>query len=954
MIKKLFIVLVLLLAPALTHASALAIYVSQSGGVFSGGTACNGKTAISLATANLAASWGAGASQIGPGTTLYLCGTFTVSNQTVGLNIQNSGTSGNPLIVLADTGMIFQAPSFPGNPVSSSCLSVCGGIEAIGRNFVIIDGGTNGIVRNTLNGSTTKTCLGGACTQGASGSSGIFVSGNADIIRNWTINNVYISCGATNCTDAHAGEGNNAGINVKNGSTNIWICNNIITQVYGAIWTDTADASAPATVLPKCQANAAPTGGSNIFQNTLTDSCHHISPTGQGPVNVWMNDVSDWSDWIWPGTGNGCHTDGFISFSNGTTIMQPNVYDNYFHGDLGLGSPTAFIFCTYNGTNGGSSCTIFNNLLVGTGTTGAGSSALMWAHGGSLGPEFYYNNTTLLGQEALDMEGDAVIHFTFRNNIFIGNGNTSSTYAWHQESATQPWNTLTFTNANVFFNLRPFGPFNWNATVYTSLAAWITACKTGTGGGAGTCDDLSTTGNPVLNAAFIPQAGSSAIGLGANLTALGIAPLNFGAPSTFGKGSTFDGSQRTTSGAWTSGAYNVGTSPPAAIVVLSPNPLTFGNQNVLTTSSPLTVTVTNSGNLGTTLAPSGAVTLTGTNTSDFSITGGTCGVNVFIAPSGGTCTVTLTFTPTAGGARSAQLNISDDAPASPQATSITGTGVSSTATLLPNPFNFGNQLVSTTSGAQTLTFTNTGSVAITLATGSPVAISGTNASNFTTSGGTTCTSAAVVAPLATCVINITFTPMAVGLRTALVSITSTSSGSPQGSVIQGTGTQASLTITPSPTPFGNQQQGVVSLAQVVTVTNTGTASATLNAGTPVTITGTNPSDFTIITGTTCVANFVIPANSSCTINVTFTPGGLGARTATLNVADNAPSSPQSISLTGTGVVPTGPVGVGVVPSIVSMNLSPTSNTQVAAFMLDMTSLQTFWNINTICFAVNHQ
>ena len=87
------------------------------------------------------------------------------------------------------------------------------------------------------------------------------------------------------------------------------------------------------------------------------------------------------------------------------------------------------------------------------------------------------------------------------------------------------------------------------------------------------------------------------------------------------------------------------------------------------------------------------------------------------------------------------------------------------------------------------------------------------------------------------------------------------------------------------------------------MTNSGNLAATLTAGTPVTITGTNQGDFAIATGTTCVASFVLTANGgSCVIKVTFTPGAAGVRTATVNVADDAPGSPQQTTLNGTGVL----------------------------------------------------
>jgi hypothetical protein len=80
---------------------------------------------------------------------------------------------------------------------------------------------------------------------------------------------------------------------------------------------------------------------------------------------------------------------------------------------------------------------------------------------------------------------------------------------------------------------------------------------------------------------------------------------------------------------------------------------------------------------------------------------------------------------------------------------------------------------------------------------------------------------------------------------------------------------------------------------VVTLTNSG--SAALSVGS-ISISGTNAADFS--QSNTCGSS--LAAGSSCTIVVFMTPSGCEARTASLNVADNASGSPQSVSLSGTG------------------------------------------------------
>src|SRR5574340_664813 len=65
------------------------------------------------------------------------------------------------------------------------------------------------------------------------------------------------------------------------------------------------------------------------------------------------------------------------------------------------------------------------------------------------------------------------------------------------------------------------------------------------------------------------------------------------------------------------------------------------------------------------------------------------------------------------------------------------------------------------------------------------------------------------------------------------------------------------------------------------------------------ITGSNAGDFA--QSNSCGSS--LATNASCTINVTFTPTASGARTASISVTDNASGSPQTVSLTGTGLAP---------------------------------------------------
>ncbi|HTQ58885.1 MAG TPA: choice-of-anchor D domain-containing protein [Candidatus Solibacter sp.] len=124
-----------------------------------------------------------------------------------------------------------------------------------------------------------------------------------------------------------------------------------------------------------------------------------------------------------------------------------------------------------------------------------------------------------------------------------------------------------------------------------------------------------------------------------------------------------------------------------------------------------------------------------------------------------------------------------------------------------------------------------------------------------------------------------------------------------------TSSAATLTVNPAPAPaiqvsptpinFGNDVVGSNS-TQALVITNTGTATLTI---TQVNETG---SAFN-------VSGFSLPLNvnagSQTMITVAFVPTSVGASSGNLSIVSNAPTSPTSVSLTGTGIAATLTLGV---------------------------------------------
>lgn len=321
------------------------------------------------------------------------------------------------------------------------------------------------------------------------------------------------------------------------------------------------------------------------------------------------------------------------------------------------------------------------------------------------------------------------------------------------------------------------------------------------------------------------------------------------------------------------------TPPPIAV---SPSSLSFGSQLVGSASSVLAVKVSNNGATATTvsIAASG----------DFAQTSN-CPVSPATLAPAASCTVSVTFTPTAAGVRNGAITVSDPLPGSPQIVALTGTGVAPIVTLGSGSVSFGNQIVGTSSTAQTVSLQNTGTAALTF-TGAGIAIAGTNSGDFSQTNNC----GASVAVGANCSIDVTFKPTATGSRSASLTINDDAANSPQSVSLSGVGTAPVVGLSSASLTFTSQPVGTTSAAQNITLTNTGNATLTFS-GSGIVIAGANSADFSETN--TCGAS--VAAGANCTISITFKPTATGARNASLSVTDNALGSPQSISLTGTGI-----------------------------------------------------
>ncbi len=316
-----------------------------------------------------------------------------------------------------------------------------------------------------------------------------------------------------------------------------------------------------------------------------------------------------------------------------------------------------------------------------------------------------------------------------------------------------------------------------------------------------------------------------------------------------------------------------GTNATAPAVGLSPTSLTFSSQTLNTTSPAQSITLTNSG--------TATLNLTSIVASAKYAQTNTCGSSV---AAGGNCSISVTFTPTATGTQTGTITITDNASGSPQTVNLTGTGANATApavSLSPTSLTFTSQTLNTTSAAQTITLTNSGTASLGI-------------TNITASAqyAQTNTCGSSVAAGSKCTVSVTFTPTATGTQTGSITIADNATGSPQTVGLTGTGASSggatTVSLSASSLTFAIQEVGTSSTTKNVNVTNTGSSALTVTSVVP---TG----DFSQTN--TCATS--VNSGSRCTITVTFTPTAAGTRTGSLTIADNATNSPQTVNLTGT-------------------------------------------------------
>lgn len=491
-----------------------AIHIAQRTTGRGNGSSC--ANARSAAWFNDPRSWGRRHGRIGPGTTVALCGAIHTS-----LIVHGSGVPGRPITIHFERNAALTQPYCPGR--GTGCLSTNR------QAYLRIDGGANGAIRSTANGTSLANHQDDVVGIWALDCTGC-------TIERLTIANMYVHVySAAQLNDTAAGTDD--GIFVS--GSDVTIAHNTLHDLRTAI-----DADWNAT-----------DSGDRIHDNDLYNIDGGILESPQqsggdiGPIYIYANHIHDFANW--DTISDAFHHDGVHCFTSESTGAPAHykglyIYGNKFGGttDTGLygdtDNMTAQIFLQGSGSTQCADDTspiyIFNNVLTSSYYINDG---LIDTNSGVP----YVINNTMIGPEihngAAFSSGDAVANGVFENNLL------TTAHALMYMVAQTNGQARPFATGSLSHNLYAHG--GSNAFIcgshyfrFRQFARWR-ACIRG--------DRASrAVGDARLASDGSPSKRSLARGAGANLSALCTGSLR---PLC----SDIRGHSRPARGAWTAGAY---------------------------------------------------------------------------------------------------------------------------------------------------------------------------------------------------------------------------------------------------------------------------------------------------------------------------------------------------------------------------------------------------------------
>jgi MYXO-CTERM domain-containing protein len=480
------------------------VYIAGSAAGTASGADC--ANAYDVSWFNDSGNWGSGTSQIGPATTVHLCGTLTVGVGATLLTAQGDGAAGQPITIVFE----------PGASITSPGMGV--GIQLLGHAHFIVDGGTPcgyvdgpGSTDTACNGSIQNTANGDGLAHQVS-TSAIQETGGDVEVRNLLFSNLYV---ATKNLNKPGYQPYPVCVYFAGAAPGLNFHNNI---AHDLDWCLNGDAD-----------------GVVMANNDIYNMDHGIG-MGAGATHTGLvihdNHMHDTAVWDTP--ADTYHHDGIHTYwlsSAHVAFSGALIYNNFFDGDWGANNTGMAEIWDQE------SATLFNNVAIGVVHL---SDGLIDFSSPTGGPNNVAYNNTLVGcgttcqyETVFQWGGQSGGGVTFRNNVI----STGATLMTTQAGIDPPF---LFSN-NVYANAGASEPF-YNGDYHT-FSQWQGVFGE-SGSSFGSDAELGATG--------IPETGSPAIGAGTNLSSL--CAMNGGSLPNALCADVLN-RPRPTSGAWDVGAY---------------------------------------------------------------------------------------------------------------------------------------------------------------------------------------------------------------------------------------------------------------------------------------------------------------------------------------------------------------------------------------------------------------
>jgi hypothetical protein len=324
----------------------------------------------------------------------------------------------------------------------------------------------------------------------------------------------------------------------------------------------------------------------------------------------------------------------------------------------------------------------------------------------------------------------------------------------------------------------------------------------------------------------------------------------------------------------------------------SPATIDFGDQDLNRRSAAQSVTIDNDTDDAVRIT---SIAVEGENASDFQVTDETTCPTDSRLDAQASCSIGVRFRPRAREERQAVLVVRAADREAPLRVALIGTGVGeATVVLETTRLDLGTVLIGK-SRTRTVSITNAGNAPLAI---EEILFDGDGADDYRLGKATDCSTEERLKAGGSCTIAVTFRPRAGGQSRAELVIVHDAEGSPSGVELTGKGRgEAAFELEPSSLDFGDLDVGELGDVKTVTITSTGTAPVALAT---IDLSGADAADWAIGDTSTCAEDVELEPGDSCTIDLSFTPGAEGERSAVLEVETPGGLS-SGVDLTGSGL-----------------------------------------------------